>query len=49
MTADPQDDLDPDQALVEGQYDDPTPDEITDPEHPDYVEPGRDYSQEVTA
>lgn len=42
-------DLDPDEALVEGDYTDPTPPEITDPAHPDYVEPGREYGTEVTA
>lgn len=32
-------DLDPNEALVETDYEDPNPEEITDKDHPDYVEP----------
>lgn len=51
MTHEPKpnvEDLDPDDAIVEAEYQDPTPDPISDPDHPDFVEPGRDYSQEAS-
>lgn len=32
-------DLDPLEAIDQQEYEDPTPEEITDPEHQDYCEP----------
>lgn len=32
-------DLNPMEAIDQEDYDDPNPEEITDPNHPDYVEP----------
>lgn len=47
--SEPQRDLDPGQVVEASeveQYEDPTDPEITDPEHPDYVEPGVEYGGE---
>jgi hypothetical protein len=44
--SEPQHDLDPSEIVAGAQveeYEDPTDPEITDPEHPDYVEPGVEY------
>ena len=35
-------DLNPMEAIDQEEYDDPNPEEITDPNHPDYVEPAKD-------
>ena len=42
-------DLDPQDAIESDDYDDPTPDPIEDPDHPDFVVAGVDYSSEETA
>ncbi|EMQ98330.1 hypothetical protein [Paeniglutamicibacter gangotriensis] len=34
-------DLDPQEAIDLEKYDDPNPEPITDPKHPDYVEPAK--------
>ncbi len=49
MTHDPrpnEENLDPDQAITAEDYEDPTPEPVG-PDHPDYVEPGQDYTHEV--
>jgi hypothetical protein len=47
--SEPQRDLDPGEVVEAStveQYEDPTDPEITDPDHPDYVEPGVEYGGE---
>ena len=47
--SEPKRDLDPAEAVEAAgveEYDDPTDPEITDPEHPDYVEPGTEYGSD---
>jgi hypothetical protein len=47
--SEPQHDLDPGQIAEQAkaeEYADPTDPEITDPDHPDYVEPGVEYGGE---
>lgn len=34
-------DLDPMEAIEQDNYQDPNPDPVTDPKHPDYVEPAQ--------
>ncbi|MCY1158998.1 MAG: hypothetical protein MOP51_2022 [Citricoccus sp.] len=41
-------DPDPLDAIESDDYDDPTPEEITDPNHPDYVELSQDRSPDAT-
>lgn len=42
-------DFDPLDAIENQNYDDPTPEEITDPNHPDYVEPAEGVAPAVSA
>lgn len=49
MTHDPRpnaQDLDPDQAIEETEFEDPTDPEVTDPNDPNYVEAGVEYGEE---
>lgn len=34
-------DLNPMEAIEQEEYDDPNPEEVTDPKHPDYIAPAR--------